>query len=136
MEPGYICLYFKQSAPDCTISPTQMRKSCSLLKSVEKRFLMYGFCPNKDGDGPRKYTLRQLQAAHRRHRSKGQILRGVQLKACFPWACLLGEMLKQRRLKLKKQVTKQRQVRFDPLRNFSKAAVKFIDVRYIGIIFT
>ena len=43
MEPGYICLYFKQSAPDCTISPTQMRKSCSLLKSVEKRFLMYGF---------------------------------------------------------------------------------------------
>ena len=90
MEPGYICLYFKQSAPDCTISPTQMRKSCSLLKSVEKRFLMYGFCPNKDGDGPRKYTVRQLQAAHRRHRSKGQILRGVQLMECLPVGRFIG----------------------------------------------
>lgn len=46
--------------------------------------------PNKDGDGPRKYTLRRLQAAHRRHRSKGQILRGVQLMECLPVGMFIG----------------------------------------------
>jgi len=40
--------------------------------------------------GPRKYTLRQLQAAHRRHRSKGQILRGVQLMECLPVGMFIG----------------------------------------------
>ena len=35
------------------------------------------------------------QAAYRLRLSKGQILRGVLLKACFPWACSLGEMPRQ-----------------------------------------
>ena len=40
---------------------------------------MYGFCPSKDGDRTRKYTVRRLPTSHRRHRSKGQILGGVRL---------------------------------------------------------
>ena len=90
MYKAKICMYFKGIHLGLRHSPTHMRKSRRPLKSAEKRFLMYGFCSNKDGDGPRKYTLRRLQAIHRRHLSKGQILRGVQLMECLPVGMFIG----------------------------------------------
>ena len=81
-----------KSTSDCAISPTHMGKSYRPLKSAKKRFLMYEYFSNIGKDEPRKYTLRRLQAAHRLRLSKGQILRGVLLKACFRWAYSLGEM--------------------------------------------